>query len=82
MISGRDHRHSSPQQIDGDLWRDATPASRVLPVDDDEIDRMRFLQARKVGDNRAPARLTHNVAQKKNRQHRASIVLKSPKSNL
>src|SRR5256885_7621037 len=61
--------------------RDPAPARRVLAVDDYEIDRVRFLQAREVRDNSAAARLAHHVAQKKNRQHRASIVLKSPKSN-
>jgi hypothetical protein len=33
-----------------------------------------------MGDEGASPRLAHHVAQKKNRQHRASIVLKSRKS--
>ena len=81
MVARRDDGNARSQQIDRDLGRDASPARRVLAVYDNEIDRVRFLQAREIRDHGAAARLAHHVAQKKNRQHRASIVLKSPKSN-
>jgi hypothetical protein len=43
---------------------------------------VRFFQTGEIGNDGAPARLAHHITQKKNRQHRASIVLNSRKSNL
>src|ERR1039457_3821268 len=80
VIPSRYHRDARAQEIDGDSWRDSTAARGVLAVDDNEVDCVRFLQARQLRDHGAAAWLAYNVAEKKNRQHPASIVLNRRKS--
>ena len=80
VVAGRYHRDARAQEIDGDFRRDSPAARGVLAIDDDEIDRVQFLQTRQLRDHGAAARLAHNVAEKKNRQHPASIVLNRRKS--
>ena len=82
MVARGNDGNSRAQQIDRDLGRDAAPARGVLSVHHHEIDGVRFFKTGEVRDDGAAARLAHDVAQKKNRQHRASIVLNSRKSNL
>ena len=58
VIAGRDDGDARAQEIDRDLRRDAPAARRVFAVDDDEVDRVRFLQARQAARSRrcGPAR--------------------------
>ena len=80
VIAGRYHGDARAQEIDGDFRRDSPAARGVLAVDDDEVERVRFLQTRQLRDHGAAAWFAHNVAEKKNRQHPASIVLNRRKS--
>ena len=80
VVAGRYHGDSRAQKIDGDFRRDPAAARGVLAIDDDEIERVQFLQTRQMRDHGATARFAHHVAEKKNRQHPASIVLNRRKS--
>ena len=66
MIAGGDDRCPGAQKIDRDLSGNPSSAGRVLTVDDDEIQRMLFLQFGQPGDHGVAARLTYDIAQKKN----------------
>ncbi len=81
MIAAGDDRDAAAEQIDRNFRRDAAPVRRVLAVGDHEIDAAHFLEPRHEVDDRAPSRFTHNVAEKKELEHRRPIPVRSVDGN-
>src|SRR5439155_21865480 len=80
MVASRDDGNAGAQKFDCDFARNPSAACCVLAVDDDEIQCLLFLKLRQPADHSVAPWLAHDVAEKKNRWHSASIVLKEPKS--
>jgi hypothetical protein len=67
MIAGGDYGHARAQKLDRNFSGDAAPASRVLTIDDREIDPVLFLQLGQPHDHGVASRLANDVAQEKYR---------------
>jgi hypothetical protein len=62
VVAERDGVDPGPEQLVGDLRRDAEPAGDVLGVDDDERGLVALAQAGQQSEQRPPAEPAHEIA--------------------